>query len=325
MSKDKNAPLIELTELHKRFGEVHALQGVTLTVPQGSIGLLGPNGAGKSTLFKIMLGLVRPDEGAVQVLDFDAAKRSLDLRQRVGYMPEMDSYLAGLDAVELCTFAGELCGLPSGEARERANQVLSYVGLGDKRYLKVSTYSTGQKQRVKLAQALVHDPDLLLLDEPTNGLDPEGREEMLALIQELPERRQCSVILSSHLLPDVEAVCHNVIVLNQGQVRYSGTIDALRGKDENRFEVEVKSGTDELAVLLRARGCETERVAQRLHVTLPTDTDADLIFSEALGAKLQVRHLAPLKISLEAAFLDVLAEDPTPASAEDRAGAAGEV
>jgi ABC-2 type transport system ATP-binding protein len=300
--------LMELAELHKRFGEVHALQGVTLTVPHGSIGLLGPNGAGKSTLFKIMLGLVAPDEGSVQVLDFDAARRSLELRQRIGYMPEMDSYLAGLDAVELCTFAGELCGLPTGEARQRANQVLSYVGLGDKRYLKVSTYSTGQKQRVKLAQALVHDPELLLLDEPTNGLDPEGREEMLALIRQLPERRGCSIILSSHLLPDVEAVCQEVVVLDGGQVRYSGSLEALRGKDENRFEVEVKSGSEELAVRLRAKGCQTQRALNRLQVTLPSDADADLIFAQALEAKLQVRHLAPLKLTLEAAFLDVLAE-----------------
>lgn len=311
--------LVALAGLHKRFGGVHALDGVTLTVPTGSIGLLGPNGAGKSTLFKIMLGLLAPDEGTVNVLDFDATRRSLDLRQRIGYMPEQDSYLAGLDAVELCSYAGELCGLPPGEARERANQVLSYVGLGDKRYLRVSTYSTGQKQRVKLAQALVHDPDLLLLDEPTNGLDPEGREEMLSLIRELPERRGCAIILSSHLLPDVEAVCEDVIVLARGQLRYSGSIAALRGQDENRFEVEVKSGSDELAVLLRAKGCQTERAQHRLQVTLPPDTDADLIFAEAMAAKLQVRHLAPLKLSLEAAFLDVLARGENGGAKDDGA------
>lgn len=310
--------ILSAQSINKGFGSIQALDDVSLDIGKGSIGLLGPNGAGKSTFFKIVLGLIAPDQGTLNVLGFDASSRSLELRQRIGYMPEQDSYLAGLDAVELCTYAAQLCGLPLNEAKERSNQVLSYVGLGDKRYLKVANYSTGQKQRVKLAQAIVHDPELLLLDEPTNGLDPEGRDEMLALISQLPQRRGCSIILSSHLLPDVETVCHDVVVLDAGHVKYNGSIQALRDDEGNRFEVEVKSGKSELAVILREAGCQTEEVANRLHITLKEDQDADLIFQKAVEAKLQIRHLAPLAESLENAFLNVLSQDRPSAKEEAR-------
>ncbi|MBW2731987.1 MAG: ABC transporter ATP-binding protein [Deltaproteobacteria bacterium] len=298
--------MLRLVDLSKRYGSVEALQSIDLQLKKGKVGLLGPNGAGKSTLFKILLGLVAPSRGQVEVLGFDAAARPLALRERVGYMPERDSLVPGLDAVELCTFAGELCGLPPAEARERANSVLSYVGLDDKRYLKVTTYSTGQKQRVKLAQAIVHDPELLLLDEPTNGLDPRGRDEMLALIAQLPERRGCSIILSSHLLPDVEAVCEDIVVLDAGRLRYTGPMAELRGANSGGYEVEVKADPEKLAVLLRAKGCEVSREGQRLGVWLPDGADTSLILREATTGALQIRHLAPRRVSLETAFLEVL-------------------
>ncbi len=298
--------LLQLQGVNKHYGAVHALRDVDLTVPEGSIGLLGPNGAGKSTLLKIMLGLLPASSGTVQVLGFDAAARSLELRQRIGYMPEQDCYVSGLDAVELCTFAGQLCGLPPGEARSRAHAVLAYVGLEDKRYLKVNTYSTGQKQRVKLAQALVHDPDLLLLDEPTNGLDPRGRDEMLALIRELPEKRGCSILLSSHLLPDVEEVCSRAILLSEGHLVFSGTISEMRGQEGELFEVRVKAEADRLAALLGAAGCQAELHEGALLVRLPPGQDPDLIFSQALEGGIQVRHLAACHASLETAFIKLL-------------------
>jgi ABC-2 type transport system ATP-binding protein len=240
-------------------------------------------------------------------------------------MPELDSYVSGLDAVELCTFAGELCGLPAAESRERAHAVLAFVGLEDKRYLKVHTYSTGQKQRVKLAQALVHDPEVLLLDEPTNGLDPRGRDEMLTLIQQLPMRRKCSIILSSHLLPDVEAVCHDAILLNRGKVLYSGAIAEMHGDQRPAFEVRVKEGTERLAVLLRQAGCEARREQGGLLVQLGADQDTDIIFRQAQEAGAQVRHLAPVQDSLEASFLRILegTADPAPAPGAGAKSAGG--
>jgi ABC-2 type transport system ATP-binding protein len=298
--------LLDLQAVNRFYGRVHALKDVSLTLSEGSIGLLGPNGAGKSTLLKILIGLLPPSSGSAQVLGFDAAARALDLRQRIGYMPEQESYVAGLDAVELCTYAGELCGLPPPEARERAHAVLAYVGLEDKRYMKVHTYSTGQKQRVKLAQALVHDPDLLLLDEPTNGLDPRGRDEMLALIRELPAKRGCSILLSSHLLPDVEAVCASAILLSEGRVLFSGPIAEMRAQEGELYEVRVKAEPERLQGALAAAGCQAELEEGTLRVRLPPGHDPDLIFRSALDIGVQVRHLAPLRQTLEAAFLRIL-------------------
>jgi len=302
--------LLAAQQVNKHFARVHALRDVTLQVPEGSIGLLGPNGAGKSTLLKILLGLMPPTSGAAQVLGFDATSRSLDLRQKVGYMPEQDCYVAGLDAVEMCTYAGELCGLPTREARERSHAVLAFVGLEDKRYMKVQTYSTGQKQRVKLAQALVHDPELLLLDEPTNGLDPRGRDEMLTLITELPRRRGCSIILSSHLLPDVEAVCDKAILLNEGQVVFSGDIAEMRGEQRDAVEVRVKAEPEKLSGALEQAGCRVSARDGALWVHLPEGGDADLVFSQALEQGIQIRHLAPVRQTLESAFVRLLEGQP---------------
>jgi len=298
--------LLHLQGVSRYYGKLQALRDVELSLPPASIGLLGPNGAGKSTLLKILLGLLPPSSGRVEVLGFDPSSRSLELRQRVGYMPEQDCYIAGLDAVERCAYAAELCGLPSAEARERAHAVLAYVGLEDNRYVKFHTYSTGQKQRVKLAQAMVHDPELLLLDEPTNGLDPKGREEMLALIRELPEKRGCSIILSSHLLPDVEAVCSDAILLNQGQVLFSGSIAEMKGEEQALYEVRVKTEPAQLAETLTGAGCQAELEGGAVLVRLPPGADPDLIFRSALQGGLQVRHLAPRRLTLEAAFLKIL-------------------
>jgi ABC-2 type transport system ATP-binding protein len=307
--------LFELDNLSKFYGLLQALKSVTLTCEAGSIGLLGPNGAGKSTLLKVMLGLL-PFEGRSQVLGYDSGDEALDLRARVGYMPERDCYIPGMNAVELCAYAGELCGLPRAAAMQRAHAVLHYVGLEDKRYLRVETYSTGMKQRVKLAQALVHDPELLLLDEPTNGLDPQGREEMLALIKDLPGRRGCSILLSSHLLPDVEYICERAILLHQGEVLFSGTIDELKGGDEEVYEVRVKEGEDRFAAALGERGCRVTRDGPTLHVKLAAGAAADLIFQTAEATTVQVRHFQTARLTLETAFVRTIE-----AQQAERAGA----
>lgn len=314
--------LLDLQGVNRFYGPIHALDNVALTIKRGSIGLLGPNGAGKSTLLKIMLGLLPPSSGSVQVLGFDATARSLDLRQRIGYMPENECYVAQLDAVEMCTYAGELCGLPTVEARERAHQVLAFVGLEDKRYMKVQTYSTGQKQRVKLAQALVHDPELLLLDEPTNGLDPRGRDEMLALITQLPEKRGCSIILSSHLLPDVEAVCDHAILLNEGRVIYCGPIAEMHEQQRDTYEVKVKAHAERLVKALQSADCTAELADGTLLVQLPEGADPDLIFKQAMEADLQVRHLTPMRQSLESAFVRLLEHEGPQEQGPDQAGEA---
>jgi ABC-2 type transport system ATP-binding protein len=216
--------LIELHDLAKSFGAVRALNGVTTTIEGNIVGLLGPNGSGKSTLLKCLLGLI-PFEGKATVLGLSSANDGPAIRDRVGYMPEQEAFLTGMSAVELCTYAAELSGLPRTEAMQRAHAALYYAGLEDKRYQPIDGYSTGMKQRVKLAQALVHDPELLFLDEPTNGLDPRSRDEMLALITELPSRRGCGIVVSTHLLPDVERVCDHAVIMAKGELRFAGTID----------------------------------------------------------------------------------------------------
>src|SRR6187455_1126635 len=191
--------VVELQRVTVRYGARTALRDVSAVFPAGAVGLLGPNGAGKSTMLRALLGFVPPTEGELTVLGLDVAKSPLAIRARIGYMPETDGHIPGMNAVSFVAFCGELSGLPRADAMQRAHEVLYYVGLGEARYRTIDQYSTGMKQRIKLAQALVHDPDLLLLDEPTNGMDPKGRDEMLALIRDVADRM--SVILSSHVLP----------------------------------------------------------------------------------------------------------------------------
>jgi ABC-2 type transport system ATP-binding protein len=234
------------------------------------------------------------------------------IRDRVGYMPEQEAFLSGMSAVELCTYAGELSGLPRTEAMQRAHASLYYAGLEEKRYQPIDGYSTGMKQRVKLAQALVHDPEILFLDEPTNGLDPESREEMLRLIVDLPERRGCAIVLSTHLLPDVDRVCDRAVIMHRGAVRFAGTIDELRGArgHDSELLVSVKADAARLADALTAAGatCKvTSPVA--LHVDLPANKTSQLVFATARAAGVQVRELGVRRESVEAAFLRVLGDD----------------
>jgi ABC-2 type transport system ATP-binding protein len=300
--------ILQADELNKHYGRYHALRNVSLKLEgeARSIGLLGPNGAGKSTLLKVMLGLL-PFDGAVSVLDLDVKRKPFQVRALIGYMPERDCHLPGMNAVELCAYGAELAGLPRAEAMERAHAVLDFVSFADKRYQLVDSYSTGMKQKVKLAQALVHDPRLVLLDEPTNGLDPTGREEMLSLVRSLPSRSGCSVLLSSHLLPDVESVCQQAILLHQGEVLFSGDIDQLRRQgQEDVYEVRVKNEDEKMLGALTARGCKVERDGAMLAVRLPDGSDTQLIFEIAAKEGLQVRHLSPRRLTLESAFMKVI-------------------
>jgi ABC-2 type transport system ATP-binding protein len=298
-------PVASLDAVTVRYGGAPALTDVTATLPAGAVGLLGPNGAGKSTLIKSLLGLVVPDTGAVRVLGLDVAASPLPVRARIGYMPESDAHIPGMNAVSYVAYCGELAGLFRVDAVQRAHEVLFYVGLGEARYRNVETYSTGMKQRIKLAQALVHDPDVLFLDEPTNGMDPAGRREMLGLIRDLTRRVGISVVLSSHLLPDVESVCDAVVVLDRGRIVGHGTIDALRQPQGSMFELRVKTaaGVDSFAAALRARGMEChEADAELLRVFVPGEGGAREIFAAAAAEHAQVRHVRPSVPSLEDVF-----------------------
>lgn len=301
-------PLFELKGVEKRYGELRALKNVDLSVEPGRIGLLGPNGAGKSTLLKTLLGLVAPEHGTVRVLDRDVSREAFEIRARVGYMPEGDTVLPELSALQYTTLAAELCGLPRAEAIDRAHQVLQYVGLGEARYRRLGTFSTGMRQRARLAQALVGAPKLLLLDEPTSGLDPRGREEMLALILDIPKRTGASVLLSTHILPDVEKTCDQVLVLAAGEVLYAGELAPLVRSDGRIYEVRAKGALDPVAETFELGGCIVTRSGSTLEVRVPEGKDATFILELALAGKHQLRHLAPLAQTLERAFLKTLAE-----------------
>ncbi len=297
---------IELEGVEKRYGELRALKEVSLKLEPGRIGLLGPNGAGKSTLLKTLLGLIEPDHGSVKVFDFDVARNPFDVRARIGYMPEGDSVLPELTALQFATLAAELCGLPQSEATGRAHQVLHYVGLGEARYRKLGSFSTGMRQRARLAQALVGDPKLLLLDEPTSGLDPRGRDEMLALILDIPARTGASVILSTHILPDVEKTCDQVIVVAAGEVLYAGALAPLVTSEEGVFEVRGKGEPAKLKTVFEEGGCVVTRDGSALEVRVPQGKDAGYVLELAVQAGQQVRHVAPLIKTLERAFFQKL-------------------
>src|SRR5499427_55815 len=235
-----------------------ALNDVSSTFVRGAVGLLGPNGAGKSTMIKSLLGFVVPTQGRMRVLGLDVATSPVEIRSRIGYMPENDAHIPGLNAVSFVGYCGELAGLPRTDAIQRAHEVLFYVGLGEARYRNVETYSTGMKQRIKLAQALVHDPDLLFLDEPTNGMDPKGREEMLELVRDLGHNKGVSLILSSHLLPDVEYTCDYVVVMDKGQVATQGPINELKGPAGRVFELRIKGDLRGFLEALAKLGMQTQ-------------------------------------------------------------------
>src|SRR6187397_356231 len=220
---------VVLDKVSVQYGTNAALRDVTASFPKGAVGLLGPNGAGKSTMLKSLLGFITPKSGRLEVLGLNVADRPLEVRARLGYMPETDGHIPGMNAVTFVAYCGQLAGLPKSDAMQRAHEVLFYVGLGEARYRKLEEYSTGMKQRIKLAQALVHDPDLLFLDEPTNGMDPKGRDEMLELIRDLGHNKGVNLILCSHLLPDVEYCCERVVVMDKARIAAQGPIDELKG------------------------------------------------------------------------------------------------
>ena len=302
------SPGIETSGLTKRFGNVVALDQVDLIVPRTAVGLLGPNGAGKSTLLRVLLGLIRSNAGKASVLGQDVNAQGRELRRRVGYMPEYDALPGGATAADFVAHMAEMSGLPRRAARQRAADVLYHVGLDEERYRLIGGFSTGMKQRVKLAQAIVHDPELVFLDEPTNGLDPTGREEMLALIARIYRQLGILVVLSSHILDDVERVCDYVVVLDGGRVVAS---QFLHVPEDETADMHVRVDGDPAAFLrqLHNSGIETrpagiEFATDELIIRRDGDRTLDEIRDAAAATDSPLRLLRPATRSLEDLYVD---------------------
>jgi len=308
----ETAPIVSLERVTVAYGANTALSDVTAAFGPGATGLLGPNGAGKSTMIKSLLGFIVPTAGRMRVLGLDVTASPLEIRARIGYMPESDAQIPGMNAVSFVAYCGELAGLPRVDAMQRAHEVLFYVGLGEARYRNVETYSTGMKQRIKLAQALVHDPDLLFLDEPTNGMDPKGRDEMLELVRDLAHNKGVNLILSSHLLPDVEYTCDSVVVMDKGRIAAQGGIAALKQPRGRVFELRVKTPSALLEPFLdrlRAAGLECHATDEDvMRVFVPGESGAQQLFALAAADGVQVRHLRPSVPTLEDVFAHAVGE-----------------
>ena len=279
------ASLIRTENLTKRFGQVTAVSELTVGIQPGVVGLIGANGAGKSTLIKILLGLLPATTGQAAVLDLDVATDGARIRERVGYMPEHDCLPPDVSATDFVVHMARMSGLPATAARERTADILRHVGLYEERYRPIGGYSTGMRQRVKLAQSLVHDPQLVLLDEPTNGLDPAGRDDMLGLIGRINADFGISVLVTSHLLGELERVCDHVVVIDAGRLlRASSTADVTAASQV--VVVEVDDRPDELVALLREAGLGVRGVGRLLEVELHDDTTYDVVRDTVAGAGL---------------------------------------
>jgi len=305
--------LVELENVEVRYGRRKALIDFSCKIEGGSVGLLGPNGAGKSTLIKTLLGFLKPSKGSLRVFGLEMPKNFLQVRQDLGYMPEREVISPRVSAVSFLTYCGCLYGMKRTDAMERAHEVLSYVGMDENRYRPTETYSTGMLQRVKFASALIHDPKLLLLDEPTNGLDPKGRQDMLKLIRELPQQREVAIILSSHLLPDVQEVCDQLIIVDKGEKRREGSMSEITAVQDGLFEVRVKDKQEAYAMALEARGFSLQQVLNgNILVSKPPEAEVNAFFETARQQGTHVRHLRPVRSTLEDAFMDALGESENP-------------
>jgi len=302
-----SSPILDLAGLTVRYGARTALEDVTLSVPGGAVGLLGPNGAGKSTLIKTLLGLLPASAGRGKVLGVPLDGDMTTVRRRIGYMPEREAFFPGLTGFQATWYAGRLSGMPDADARRRAHEMLIFAGLDEARYRDVATYSTGMKQRVKLAQALVHDPDFVFLDEPTNGLDPKGRVEMLDLIRFIAHERGIHVLLSSHLLRDVEEVCDRVVVVQGGKIVRHEEIKTLAHSQADAASVRLFGDAVAFRASCEKRGLVVlEQKDRDMQVKLASDGDTRPLFAAAVESGVVLRSVRPVRITLEDALMDVL-------------------
>ncbi len=294
----------------KHYGEYLALDNVSVTIPQGVTGLLGPNGSGKSTLIKAILGLVKIDAGSGQVLNYPWPLQTRLIRDRVGYLPEDDCYILGLQGIESVQMMARLSGLEKTEALRRAHEVLDFCDVGQERYRNVETYSTGMRQKLKFAQAIVHDPPIIILDEPTTGLDPAQREEFLDRIATLATVHGKSVLLSTHILHDVQQVCDSVIILARGRVRLSDSLSNLQRPTQAGLHLHVIDHADRLAQQLSNLGFQS-RVsnAQELRVWDIGDRSRAEIWKASGQCGVLIQRMEDAKTSLEQTFLEIVSDE----------------
>lgn len=304
------AEIIHLDGVSKQFRSVLALDNVSLDLQPGVTGLLGPNGAGKSTLIKILLGLLPATSGSGRVLGLELGKDSRAIRAKVGFMPEDDCYLPTLSGVECVQFSARLCRFPAIEALRRAHEILDFCGAGQERYRPVETYSTGMRQKLKFAQALVHDPPLLILDEPTTGLDPEERDAMLNRIRVLKERHNKSVLVCTHILPDVQVVSDSVVIMARGQVCVSDRLERLSQPESPAIHIRTLGPSDELRENLQASGLMVEDAEHgSLKIAGGDDETAGMVWAAAQQSGTVIRSMRPARNSMEAIFLDAVREN----------------
>ena len=295
---------IELDALEVRLGGRTILNGLSGVLCGQAIGLLGPNGAGKSTLINTLLGFHHASSGAARIFGLDTYRDRAQIRSGIGYMPENDSFIGNMSGVRFVRFMAELAGLPSAEALERAHEALFYVGLGEVRYRKVNSYSLGMKQLIKLSQALAHGPRLLILDEPTNGLDPIARQRMLHLIQEIRKEGSVRLLISSHLLRDIDETCDEVLILKGGRIADLCNIEEERRSNRSFMELETVGATEKFSVSIRGLGCECACFpGGRIKLVLPEHIEARDLYRIASEQRVQIRRMHVRRDSLEDIFL----------------------
>ncbi len=300
-------PVIELDGLRVTFGKREILHNIKGDLNGRCIGLLGPNGAGKTTLIHSLLGFHPPSAGTARIFGKDIRNEAKDIRTVIGYMPERDAFIANLTCVHFVRLMAELSGLPSEAALERAHEALFYVGLGEARYRQLGTYSLGMKQLAKLAQAIVHGPRLIFLDEPTNGLDPPARKRMLELIREVRDSGKASIVLSSHLLRDVEECCDEILILKNGHIAANCNLEEERRANKQFVEMETRNGTQAFVDAIGRLGCEyAETGYQKLKIVMTNGMEVRDLYQIAAEQNVQIRRLNYKRDSLEDIFLKAM-------------------
>ena len=301
-----NKLVIETVDLVKMYGPHIALEGLNLKLESGAIGILGPNGAGKSTFFKCILGLITTTSGQGKVLGYDIKTQGDLIRSKIGYMPEYDSLDPELTALDQVRYSGEIIGMNPAHATQRAHEVLEYVGLKDQRYRKIGTFSTGMKQAAKLACALIHDPEILICDEPTNGLDQRSREFMLQTLRNTVEQGDRTVLMSGHVMDDIQEVCDSIVMIYKGKIVVHSRIEELARQVDEEIEISVWGGSSRMEESLKSRGLSVRRLGRIIRIKVESEDTISVILECAVESGVQVRRMGEYEPDLEDIFLLIM-------------------